>query len=567
MLAFAIRWLNGRSMLTRRCGCAGAAAIDELHHMKADWFTGENIEGSILAMLLLSQSYEDLRLHMAARYYAAAALFTALHVDSDRTSRLISQAAFRVAHTFYVAGEGITYIYSLCGALELHHSVASDPHDWTKHPQVQATFANAVILRAIGQCIGPPVVPLIDDAIAAWPLPRSELDAFRAMSEKEPWSHVTVEEFASELGQHPFGDMGPERSIDWSAFGIVWTIRCVAEKDTWLAALELAAAIQIAHVEFAETDLLIIPSRAMINVVLADETKPQCVQLPDNGKLAWMVSMPKAIPETSGGDSEAYQAHLMALVLMVVGQATALPVSKFDKVVEKILERGLPGRVFSVRPLRELMKLAQPERLDFPKLKTEARPTLHTEFQPMEPDELKWRTGPGPGYSRSLAEQHLRNRYENVTHGLRLTLPRIVDNDHCRRMLLRLRAEGFPDWQLLSALLSIVAQWQVEAKLGHPLSHPAQKRLVGDRILRDEQDYDPPFDLGVLTEDEIRFRLKMNTPAALNTWGLTSHRQTPDFDAIKRLLDERYRHSADDIPHADPLVQNGSGEAAETIGL
>ena len=56
----------------------------------------------------------------------------------------------------------------------------------------------------------------------------------------------------------------------------------------------------------------------------------------------------------------------MALVLMVVGQATALPVSKFDKVVEKILERGLPGRVFSVRPLRELMKLAQPENLDFP---------------------------------------------------------------------------------------------------------------------------------------------------------------------------------------------------------
>ena len=31
------------------------AAIDELHHMKADWFTGEDIEGSILAMLLLSQ--------------------------------------------------------------------------------------------------------------------------------------------------------------------------------------------------------------------------------------------------------------------------------------------------------------------------------------------------------------------------------------------------------------------------------------------------------------------------------------------------------------------------------
>ena len=66
------------------------AAIDELHHMKADWFTGEDIEGSILAMLMLSQSYEHLGLHIAARYYAAGALFTALHVESDRTPRLVS---------------------------------------------------------------------------------------------------------------------------------------------------------------------------------------------------------------------------------------------------------------------------------------------------------------------------------------------------------------------------------------------------------------------------------------------------------------------------------------------
>jgi hypothetical protein len=89
------------------------AAIDEFHHMKADWFTGEDIEGSILSMLLLSQSYEDLGLHMAARYYAAGALFTALHVENERTSRFVGEAAFRVADTFYVAGEGITYVHSL----------------------------------------------------------------------------------------------------------------------------------------------------------------------------------------------------------------------------------------------------------------------------------------------------------------------------------------------------------------------------------------------------------------------------------------------------------------------
>jgi len=318
------------------------------------------------------------------------------------------------------------------------------------------------------------------------------------------------------------------------------------------------------QVEFADVDLLIIPSRALMDVEIGDETKPQCVQLPDNDKLAWKVNMPKAMPDTQ---TEEYQAYLVGVVLMVLGQATALPEGKLVELVEKRMERGLPGRVFSVRPLRELMRLAQPENPDFAKLASEAKPVLRTEFQPIEANELSWRTGPGPGYSRSLAEQYLHRRYETSARGLRLTLPRIVKDNRCRRLLLRLRAEGILDWHLLSALLTIVAQWQVEAKLGRPISPTTDSRVVTDRAFREEQDDDQPFDINVLTEQEIRMRLELGIPAALSTWGLVSHRQTPDFGAMKRLLDERYQHSADDIPHADPLSQSGSGGVAKTISL
>ena len=251
------------------------------------------------------------------------------------------------------------------------------------------------------------MVALIDDAISTWPLPQSELDRFRAMSEEEPWSSMSVEEIeeiegkiASDLGQHPFSDVGPERSVTWSALGIVWTIRCGADRDTWLAALEVAAAVQIVQVEFADADLLIIPSNVVIDVELGDDTKPRCVQLPDNGELAWKVTMPKTVPKAS---DEEYRAHLMGIALMVLGQATALPVSKLDELVKKRLERDLLGRVFSVRPLRELMMFAQPDNLDLARLASETRPVLRREFQPIEARELKWRNGPGPRYSQSLA--------------------------------------------------------------------------------------------------------------------------------------------------------------------
>jgi hypothetical protein len=152
---------------------------------------------------------------------------------------------------------------------------------------VQRSFVHAVVLRAIARHIAPRMVPLIDDGIAAWPLPQSERDIFRVMSEEQPWSRMTADEIegqiATELGQHPFGDVGADRSMAWSAFGVVWTVSCVNDRDTWLAALELAAAIQIVQVEFADVDLLIIPSRVLIEVELSDETKPLSLNAHRNG--------------------------------------------------------------------------------------------------------------------------------------------------------------------------------------------------------------------------------------------------------------------------------------------
>jgi hypothetical protein len=82
---------------------------------------------------------------------------------------------------------------------------------------------------------------------------------------------------------------------------------------------------------------------------------------------------------------------------------------------------------------------------------------------------------------------------------------------------------------------------------------------VHERGSRAEQTSDPQFDLNVLTEKRIRQQLKMNLPAVSKTWGLACHRQTPDFDAVKRFLDERYRHSSDDIRHDDLFLSTGFG--------
>jgi hypothetical protein len=65
------------------------AAVDELHNTKINWFIGETIEGSIFAMLALSHCYEQLHLHVAARYYAAGALYASLNVENEGIAHLV----------------------------------------------------------------------------------------------------------------------------------------------------------------------------------------------------------------------------------------------------------------------------------------------------------------------------------------------------------------------------------------------------------------------------------------------------------------------------------------------
>jgi hypothetical protein len=530
------------------------AAIDELQHSKTGWYTGEDIDGSVLAMLAISQAYETLGLHFASRYYAAGALFVSINQENEDLTPRISQAAFRIATTFYTAGEGVTFLRSLGVALSIHQSVATNADNWEQHPQIQHGLLHAAILRAVARRLAPDLVPVIDAAIEGWPLQSRDRDALIALSEGEPWSVIPITEIeaniARDLGQHPFGDIGPERAAAWSAFGVIWTVHSTADEETWIAALEVAAALQIVQVEFADADLLVIPSQVVIFVDLQNIESPKFWQLPDNGSLAWRITIPKS-PELTWDRAGA---ALASLVITILGQATGLPAKKFQNLAKERVERGLPMRLYSVRSMRELMKYALPEGLDLVCLASLTRPKLLSPMVPIEVAELRWRTGPGPGYSKRLAQRHLESRYAHTRQALRLTLPRLLSDDRCRDLLRNFKSQGLLDWQILTVLANLVGQWQIEQQLQHPLTPQAIHEAGMQRLLREERVDDPVFDPDYLTADRLEMYLRILTAAAFQTWGLESHRSAPDFNAMKRLLDERYGHSTDDIPHENPFA-------------
>jgi hypothetical protein len=102
-----------------------------------------------------------------------------------------------------------------------------------------------------------------------------------------------------------------------------------------------------------------------------------------------------------------------------------------------------------------------------------------------------------------------------------------------------------------------VAQYQIEPNLHIGLDLGDMSKKLLNRIRREERDDDPQFDLSHLTVELVKIQKDILSAAAFKTWDLESHRATPDFVAMKQLLDQRYGHSSDDIVHDDPFQSLG----------
>jgi hypothetical protein len=163
--------------------------------------------------------------------------------------------------------------------------------------------------------------------------------------------------------------------------------------------------------------------------------------------------------------------------------------------------------------------------------------------------ELAWRESPGPGYSIEKAEGFIRNRYDHAIRPIRLTLPRLRTDPRISLLLRGLHDEGLPDWQILNIIASMVTNFRVRTEIGSSDDLELMRETFAKWMFCDEQPDDPVFPDELVTEEELKFAKNVAVTSNLRTWGLISNLRTPDFAAIRRFLDVRYRNSSDDVPH------------------
>ena len=531
------------------------AALSEMHHARIGWFNDETIDGAILAMLLLSEIYDDVNLHYAARYYAAGALLIATDHPSDKVNRLISQAAFRLAKTFYTAGEGLSYLYVLGHALEYHNRTAAEAYNWGRHEQVQTAFAQAAILRGISKVLAPDVLPVLDAAISTWDLDAELLKDFKEKSEGDPWRTMARAEIEAKLlesiGTNPLSDLGPQKWIRWTALGITWNIE-FHDAESRERAIDLAVTLQIVQAELAPIDLVLIPSNVAMRLTNGTSKSPVVKEIAGNEAGLWSVAMPAEPPD----DFALSTLHAMAVCVTILRDSSALRGEQFDSVIETFMKKGLMARVVSVRPVHELREFFDPPNVERAYLDSLDKPEIISAAVPLEDPELGWRRGPGPTYSPERARIALAKRYKFFAPSISRTLPRILADDRCRALLQAMRDRGMLDWQILQAVVPIVIGWQIERKYGRPASQsdlPRWRKIFEERGQAVEGEDEPEFDLAEITAERLEIQSSMGVVSTLRGWGLEVRRQTPDMVAIRELLNVRYRSDVDDLPHPDLL--------------
>lgn len=377
--------------------------------------------------------------------------------------------------------------------------------------------------------------------------PPLTLDQYETMSKD-----VVLAKASDELWSSPFSDCGPRRTYQWRALGITWRASCENNLSVIPYVEEFVAVLQIATADLACIDLCLLPTSVELEVEVADVERFRLKQRPDNARLVFRLQVPR-VSTTGLEEVRRTQGEVLAVANTLLVWCSCLPDAEIDKRLRTAYKNELSAKAFLVRPYWELFReFVSPT--DYESRHTEINVDLGVNsFRHREHLALGWNKTPGFGYSREKATGFLRNRYRRAVMPICKTLTRLRKSGRFRSWVVELRNDGLLDWQILVLIANAVVDYRVKKVVGAFAPEP-YTRVANELINRDETEEDVPFQEEILYSGEIEVFKKSNVVANARTWNLEIRSETPDFSALKRLLDVRYFQATDDIPH-DDLVQ------------
>jgi hypothetical protein len=529
-------------------------ALREFHQAKVNWWHGDTLHGSLLAISSIAEIYASLGMLAAAKKYTLglAAIAQDSHDASDRD--LVPAAMFYAANYDHQAGAWVSSAELFAVASLAQAAYAADPWNtdryshlpWAIHYQA----VTVVVARQLRPAFEQPVFDVLDrghlgDFVRIF---ADRLTAEAARTEEEWLDHLV------DMTGPPFSDVGPERVITFSALDVRWTVHGTNNQPTALAIEDFSSSLQILLVELASHDPAIIPGAVDVEIRTYQRgQRPEQTYLTrsQRDKRMWLLFMPA---EPQAEDLEATRQHVLILIIQVLLGNSLLDQDPFMTMIDKAAATGLFHMLEIGRPYHELATF----RADY------SPPLTGPGHRPLNPgsrfprsltSHLAAPTGPGSGYSAERAEEILADRYDVLPTSIRYTLADLMRDERVRGLFSDLRGEGWRDWHLLSVVMNLTVTHRIGLRHGPLTSDSAARlrRVLFEESLRAEQPTDPRISPAAVTREAMETGIRAVAASSLKRWGLTLHHATADPDAVIDLLARRYGFWDDDIPHDDPF--------------
>ena len=533
-------------------------ALEEFHRAKVRWLAGDTLRGSLLAMLMISRIYLALRLPEAAKAHGLAVATVAAQSDDEDLADLVPRGLLVAAEGDFVSG-------AWCGATELleialaaQYECVEDGSDFEKHEAVQQAVLLMAYISACAQDIYPTLAARV--AASASRVGVEEIIAGVLETSDASGGSSWLTFGPDELTGAPFSDLGEERWIRFSALGTDWLVKSAIDANSVRGAERFSAAAQATLAELASEDLGIIPTRITVVVEVgtgASRAPEEGIEaLPSNDGRAWKVRLISAA-EPGDVDPNNVNRKLLVALATILRDASLLPQSDFEGIMERALDRGLAHMLSPARPYDEL---AAAWVLDEHYVEMD-REQFSTPWDCFDRpsgahEQLQWKDGPGPTFERGQAEEMLRNRYDVFSRTLQKTLPKLRRSKQFGQTVRRLREAGWLDWHLLTAIASIVMTYRFSSTGQDPRDPSAREEMVQAAFEPEhESSLVPPAH--TFTAVEMQRARHVAMLPLVRHWGLEFNQPTPDFPAIERLLAARYGYWDDDVEHVDPFLDSG----------
>jgi hypothetical protein len=556
----AVAAVDGDSAVAARCRTRALAfrragrlldALRELHQAKINWWHGDTMRGSLLAMRLIGQIYAELRLPHAAKQYALAAAGIAMNSDGTRLQDIAPEALIDAMGHSYSAGAWGDALALAHLAVVAHGALAEDAYDPEVHPSLQRLDFHTMMVLLAAERFRPSVLPTLRAALGdtsyMQEILRNGLDVLRpAFTYSE---EVFTEHADQQLAGRLFSDLGPQRTMTFAALGTIWRITCANDRRSVLAAERLAAATQIALVELAPGDPVFLPQEIHVELLAGTPLagRDPVRFKPSNERVECSVVLR---PLAGYADDDELNLELTATLVYLLAHLSARPEDEFMHTVQQAFEEGLTHKLQVARPYDDVAGLLSDAHYDaLAAVSVNPFPGEHT---PTPGDELRTPVTPSPGYDRDDSLDNIRENYQFLPSLLNQTLPHALSDPDTAAGFRQLRDDGWLDWHILIAMAN--AALNIRASAAGLLNRPLATQQEQHELARTPETADSdPIPLAALTPESLRDAMQVAVLAiARRRWRLLSATQTPNLAAFRTLLTARYGLS-DDVPHRDLL--------------